>query len=131
MAQRKFIKVAIFAVMLTVATSLVTSAYADKIKPKHYVYINVETYLRLRDSPQGNIVGQVKVGTKVYVLSGPDRNHYYKIRYKGEEYYVYGGDDWEYLILAKDQEFKKNKNEQKSKTKKRCCPCCQNCSCCN
>jgi uncharacterized protein YgiM (DUF1202 family) len=101
MTHRKFHLVALALVLVVIASLVTVSASAEKIAPGTYAYINVETYLRLRDAPQGEIQGQVKRGTKVYVISGPDRNHYYQIDYNGGCYYVYGGDNWEYLSYTK------------------------------
>jgi len=102
MTHRKSLQMVACTLVLVIIMSLITvSASAERISAGSYAYINVNDYLRLRDSSQGTIVGQVKRGTRVYVISGPDRNHYYQIELNGGCYFVYGGDNWEYLSYTK------------------------------
>jgi uncharacterized protein YgiM (DUF1202 family) len=101
MTHRKTLQVIVFALVLAIIASLISFASAERVSPGTYAYINVETYLRLRDAPQGTIMGQVKRGTRVYVISGPDRDHYYQVDVNGGCYFVYGGDNWEYLSSTK------------------------------
>lgn len=65
-------------------------------------YVNVDDYLNMRAEPQGEIIGQIARGEKVTILSGPDRNHYYKVQVNktGEVCYLYG----EYLVGSSSNE---------------------------
>ena len=76
----------VLALMLVVAIMLTLEvfAYADT-----YATVTADA-LNLRDSPQGEIIGRVRYGEVVRVISGPDRNHYYLIEYGGKQYYAYG-----------------------------------------
>ena len=83
---KRFILVILVAMLLStnVAFAVTASITAD--------------VLNLRDSPKGEIIGSARYGSEVEVLEGPDRNGYYKISYKGAEYYAYGS----YLQFAED-----------------------------
>lgn len=75
--------------MLVMTTS---TAYASGFGSGSTVYVNVEDYLYLHDGSQGPRVGKVPRGTALTIISGPDRNNYYKVRVNatGEVWWVWG-----------------------------------------
>lgn len=70
-----------------------TTAYAAGFGAGSTVYVDVEDYLYLHDGSQGPRVGKVPRGAALTIISGPDRNTYYKVRVNstGEVWWVYGG----------------------------------------
>jgi len=87
-------------IMMIVSISMPITAMAfESFSVGSVVYVNVEDYLRLREEPQGEIIGQIPRGGTVTILSGRDRNGYYKVKVNstGEIGYSYG----EYLTSEK------------------------------
>lgn len=77
--------------MIIMATSTVTAA-ANGIPVGSKATVSHCDYLNKRSSPQGEIIGKIACGKELIILSGPDRDNYYKVREveTGEECYVYG-----------------------------------------
>ena len=92
---KKVFSMVICMVMLIACLSV--TAYAEGFAVGTTVFVNVETKLNLRDAPQGNIIGGVRRGESVTIMSEVDRNGYYRIMVDktGEVCYAYG----EYLTL--------------------------------
>ena len=87
-------------IMMIVSISMPITAMAfESFSVGSVVYVNVEDYLRIREEPQGEIIGQIPRGGTVTILSQRDRNGYYKVRVNstGETGYCYG----EYLTSEK------------------------------
>ncbi len=74
----------VLALVVAILLTLAVSAYAET-----YAMVTGDV-LNLRDAPQGTVIGKVRYGEWVRVISGPDRNHYYLIEYGGKQYYAYG-----------------------------------------
>lgn len=100
-------------VMLIASLSVTVVAYAEGFAVGTTAFVNVDTKLNLRDAPQGNIIGGIRRGKSVTILSKIDRNGYYRIRVDetGEVCYAYG----EYLTLENIENIRvPQKNESNS-----------------
>lgn len=86
----------VLVLLFTVTTS---SAATSILEPGDLAIINADTFLNLRDKPQGEIIGKIPHGDIITIKSKVDRNGYYKvyINRTGETGYAYG----EYLSLYK------------------------------
>ena len=86
----------VLVLLFTVTTS---SAATSILEPEDLAIINADTFLNLRDKPQGEIIGKIPHGDIITIKSKVDRNGYYKvyINRTGETGYAYG----EYLSLYK------------------------------
>ncbi len=100
-------------VMIILATTKATAATNGIPVGSEATVTNCD-YLNKRSSPQGEIIGQIACGKKLIILSGPDRNGYYKVREleNEEECYVYG----EYL-KGSSYTSASNQNNQPQKEK--------------
>ena len=107
---RNFFSMVICMVMLIACLSVTVVAYAEGFAVGTTVFVNVDTKLNLRDKPQGNIIGGIRRGEAVTILSEIDRNGYYRIRVNktGEVCYAYG----EYLTLQNIENVKVEKYPQ-------------------
>ena len=86
----------VLVLLFTVTTS---SAATSILEPGDLAIITADTFLNLRDKPQGEIIGKIPRGDIITIKSKVDRNGYYKvyINRTGETGYAYG----EYLSLYK------------------------------
>ena len=86
----------VLVLLFTVTTS---SAATSILEPGDLAIITADTFLNLRDKPQGEIIGKIPHGDIITIKSKVDRNGYYKvyINRTGETGYAYG----EYLSLYK------------------------------
>ena len=86
----------VLVLLFTVTTS---SAAISILEPGDLAIITADTFLNLRDKPQGEIIGKIPHGDIITIKSKVDRNGYYKvyINRTGETGYAYG----EYLSLYK------------------------------
>ena len=84
----------VLVLLFTVTTS---SAATSILEPGDLAIITADTFLNLRDKPQGEIIGKIPHGDIITIKSKVDRNGYYKvyINRTGETGYAYG----EYLSL--------------------------------
>jgi len=80
-----------FAMLTIVLMLFVTTALADTATVTGDV-------LNLREVPQGKVLTTVRRGEILTIISGPDRNNYYQVKYNGNYYYAYG----DYLNIRKD-----------------------------
>ena len=86
----------VLVLLFTVTTS---SAATSILEPNDFAIVTADTFLNLRDKPQGEIIGKIPHGDIITIKSKVDRNGYYKvyINRTGETGYAYG----EYLGLYK------------------------------
>ena len=79
----------ILVLLFTVTT---TSAATSILEPGDFAIVTADTFLNLRDKPQGEIIGKIPRGEIVTIKSKVDRNNYYKvyINRTGETGYAYG-----------------------------------------
>lgn len=86
----------VLVLLFTVTTS---SAATSILEPGDLAIVTADTFLNLRDKPQGEIIGKIPHGEIITIKSKVDRNSYYKvyINRTGETGYAYG----EYLSLYK------------------------------
>ena len=79
----------VLVLLFTVTTS---SAATSVLEPNDLAIITADTFLNLRDKPQGEIIGKIPRGEIVTIKSKVDRNNYYKvyINRTGETGYAYG-----------------------------------------
>ena len=87
----------VLVLLFTVTTS---SAATSILEPGDLAIINADTFLNLRDKPQGEIIGKIPHGDIITIKSKVDRNNYYKVYISrtGETGYAYG----EYLEFLYD-----------------------------
>ena len=84
--------IAIAAMLLVIVSlfSTTNTAYAESgLKAGSTAYACPETFVNLRDAPQGNIIGEIPRGTKVTIVSSASNGYYY-VKVNGGYYYVYG-----------------------------------------
>lgn len=87
-------------------------ALAAGFTPGTTVYCCAETKLNLRATPQGEIVGQIKRGEQLTIMSNVDRNGYYQVRVNstGENGFAYG----QYLTTEKVEPIKQPTREERA-----------------
>ena len=97
--------------ILAIMLSTPIIALAAGFTPGTIVYCNAETYLNLRSSPQGEIVGQIKRGAELTIMSNVDRDGYYQVRVNatGENGFAYGT----YLSAEKVEPIRQATREEK------------------
>ena len=79
----------VLVLLFTVTTS---TAATSILEPNDFAIVTADTFLNLRDKPQGEIIGKIPRGEIVTIKSKVDRNNYYKvyINRTGETGYAYG-----------------------------------------
>ena len=79
----------ILVLLFTVTT---TSAATSILEPGDLALVTADTFLNLRDKPQGEIIGKIPHGEIVTIKTKVDRNNYYKvyINRTGKTGYAYG-----------------------------------------
>ena len=102
-----------------------TIAMAGGLAAGSTAYVCADTFLNLREEPQGEIIGQIARGETVTILSGPDRNSYYhiKVNKTGKVCYAYG----QYLTADKVEKNVRTKTQNKKDKKVIECPLCDVC----
>lgn len=78
--------------ILLASLSVQAFAYGEELPIGCVAYANVDTELNMRDQPQGRIIGGVRKGETVTILSEMDRNGYYYVLVNKtqQKCYVYG-----------------------------------------
>lgn len=79
-------------VLVLLFTVTTTSAATSILEPGDLAIVTADTFLNLRDKPQGEIIGKIPRGDIITIKSKVDRNSYYKvyINRTGETGYAYG-----------------------------------------
>ena len=111
--------------MLIMLIATPSFAMAGGLSAGSTAYVCADTFVNMREVPQGEIIGQIARGETVTILSGPDRNSYYHVRVNktGQTCYVYG----QFLTSEKVEKNVRTKT-QKNNTKKVIeCPLCDKC----
>lgn len=101
---RNIFSLVICTMLLIACLSVTVVAHAEGFAVGSTAFVCADTRLNLREKPQGTIIGDIRRGEAVTILSEIDRNGYYHIRVvkTGQECYAYG----EYLTLQNIENIK-------------------------